>query len=66
MNRNRLLISITLVLLGLVLWLLISPLVIGLREQTVGFTSFIGWLGLSITMFGIGIFFVGVGEFVSE
>ena len=64
LNRSRAE-GIALILLGLVLWVLISPQVIGLNGETAGFTSFFDWLGVSITMFGIVLFFIGVGAIVN-
>ena len=64
LNRSRI-VGITLILLGLVLWIWISPQVIGLSGQSVSFVSFVGWVGVCITMLGVAVFFVGVSEIVN-
>jgi hypothetical protein len=64
MRQRRLLLGVALIVLGLVFWLLIGPGIIGLGGETGSFVSFMSWLGISATMFGIGLFVYGVGELV--
>jgi hypothetical protein len=63
LNRSRI-VGIALIILGLVLWMLISPQVIGLSQQALTFVSPIGWLGVSITMLGVAMVIIGVSKII--
>jgi hypothetical protein len=46
--------------LGLILWLLIGPNIIGLGGEKGTFISFMSWLGVLVSAFGIIVVFFGV------
>jgi len=53
MNKKQLLKAVIVIALGFILWLIIGPFIISHGVNVKSYLTFIGWIGLSISITGV-------------